>query len=92
MSTKCTISGIDLKTTIGGEDFHANIHAYEECFDETPAPVQIEFWVQGVFNNQEITLTVPADQFRAFAHALGKWADSRDAWEKSQAAEGDDNG
>lgn len=90
MSTKCTISGIDLQTDIGGELFHANIHVYEDCFDETPTPVQIELWVQGVFNNQDITLTVPADKFRAFAHALGRWAATRDAWEQSQAAEGGD--
>jgi len=86
MSTKSSAAFVNVETIIGDETFHANLHCYEECFDEPPhATMYVEIWEQGVHNNHRTALAVPADKFRAFAHELGRWAQRQDEWDQEQA-------
>lgn len=76
MSTKCSIAGVTLVETINGEEFHANVHLYTECFDEDPQPVYLTVSEQGVWSNRGLTLCIPQDKALQFADELTAWAAS----------------
>ena len=81
MSTRGTVAHVDIQEVVGGDTFHASLHAYEECFDQSGA-LFFEFWEQGVFSNQLAHIALPHDMAVEFCAALGKWAASQVAQEK----------
>ena len=76
MSTRNSIAGVEVAEDVGGVTYHASLHLYKECFDESPQPVHVDMFQRGVFSNSRASMELPQDKALELADQLTAWAAS----------------
>jgi len=72
---EATIAFVDYKKTLGGEDFHTEVHAMKrrESGDDLE-DLYIAIWQQGVLCDCGITVQIPQKDALEWIDGLSKWA------------------